>query len=144
MNSSSPKSIPEKLLQEEDNEHDFIEKILQNPTPDSLSLDEDVKETTKNHWIDLCLVDSNPTPIKTIEFRLKTALKFNPSLSVHQEEELCNMLREHLDAFAWNYNEIKRVHPSVCTHHIYIKEGCKPVCQPQRRMNPTLKDIVKE
>ena len=39
---------------------------------------------------------------------------------------------------------MKGVHPSVCTHHIYIKEGCKLVQQPQRRMNPALKDIVKE
>ena len=54
------------------------------------------------------------------------------------------MLREHLDAFAWSYKEMKGVHPSVCTHHIYIKEGFKPVQQPQRRMCPSLKDIVKE
>ena len=54
------------------------------------------------------------------------------------------MLREHIDAFSWIYNETKGVHPLVCTHHIYIKEGCNPMCQPQRRMNPTLKDIVKE
>ena len=39
---------------------------------------------------------------------------------------------------------MKGVHPSVCTHHIYIKEDCKPVRQPQRRMNLALKDIVKE
>ena len=39
---------------------------------------------------------------------------------------------------------MKGVHHSVCTHHIYIKEGCKPIHEPQRRMNPTLKDIVKE
>ena len=39
---------------------------------------------------------------------------------------------------------MKGVYPSICTHHIYIKEGCKPVRQPYRRMNPTLKDIVKE
>ena len=39
---------------------------------------------------------------------------------------------------------MKGVHPSVCTHHIYIKEGCKPVRQPQRRMNPALKGIVIE
>ena len=54
------------------------------------------------------------------------------------------MLREHLDAFAWSYKEIKGVHPSMCTHHIYNKEGCKQVWQPQRRMNPALKDIRKE
>eukprot|EP00253_Pinus_taeda_P017782 PITA_17782 len=39
---------------------------------------------------------------------------------------------------------MKGIHPSVCTHHIYIKEDCKPVRQPQRRMNPALKDIVRE
>ena len=39
---------------------------------------------------------------------------------------------------------MKGVHPSTCTHHICIKEGFKPVRQPQRRMNPILKDIVKE
>lgn len=39
---------------------------------------------------------------------------------------------------------MKGVHPSVCTHHIYIKEDCKPVRKPQRRMNPALIDIVKE
>ena len=39
---------------------------------------------------------------------------------------------------------MKGVHPSVCAHHICIKEGYKLVHQPHRRMNPTLKDIVKE
>ena len=39
---------------------------------------------------------------------------------------------------------MKGVHPSVCTHHIYIKEYFKLVRQPQRRMNLALKDIVKE
>ena len=39
---------------------------------------------------------------------------------------------------------MKGVYPSVYTHQIYIKEDCKPVRQPRRRMNPALKDIVKE
>ena len=39
---------------------------------------------------------------------------------------------------------MRGVHPLVCTHHIYIKEDLKLVRHPQRRMNPTLKDIVKE
>ena len=39
---------------------------------------------------------------------------------------------------------MKGVHLSVCTHHIYIKEDCKLVRQPQRRMNLALKDIVKK
>jgi hypothetical protein len=39
---------------------------------------------------------------------------------------------------------MKGIHPSICTHHIYIKEDCKHVRQPQRRMNPAMKDIVKQ
>ena len=39
---------------------------------------------------------------------------------------------------------MKGVHPSVCTHHIYIKEDCKPIRQPQRGMYLALKDIVNE
>ena len=33
---------------------------------------------------------------------------------------------------------------SMCTHHIYIKSDSWSVCQPQRRMNPNLRDIAKE
>ena len=39
---------------------------------------------------------------------------------------------------------MKGIPPETCTHHIYIQEGARPVQQPQRKMNPTLRDIVKE
>ena len=39
---------------------------------------------------------------------------------------------------------MKGISLDLCTHHIYIKEDSHPVCQPQRRMNPLLKDIVKD
>jgi hypothetical protein len=39
---------------------------------------------------------------------------------------------------------MKVIPSDLCTHHIYIKEECRPICQPQRRMNPNLKEIVKE
>ena len=39
---------------------------------------------------------------------------------------------------------MKGIHPGLCTHCIYLKEDCKPVRQPQCRMNPALKEIVKE
>eukprot|EP00253_Pinus_taeda_P007146 PITA_07146 len=61
-------------------EDDLIEHILQSPTSSTLSLDEVVKKTQNKHQIDLCLADSNPTRVKTIEFRPERALKINPSL----------------------------------------------------------------
>jgi len=71
-------------------------------------------------------------------------MKGSPSLSVEQEEKLLTILWQHLDAFTCDYNEMKGVHPVACTHHIYIKEGYKHVRQSQTRMNPRLKDILKE
>lgn len=109
-----------------------------------MSLDELVNKYEDNPWNDFFLIDSSPTHVKMVEFGLDKTLKINPSLPAHQENESCDMLSEHLDAFVRSYKEMKGVHLLVCTHHIYIKEGCKLVCQPQRRMNPTLKDIVRE
>lgn len=39
---------------------------------------------------------------------------------------------------------MKGLDPTLCTHRIYIREDCKPVRQPQRRINPALREIVKE
>nr|CAN79312.1 hypothetical protein VITISV_013032 [Vitis vinifera] len=33
--------------------------------------------------------------------------------------------------------------PLVCTHHIYMEEEAKPVCQPQRRLNPHMQEVVR-
>ena len=38
---------------------------------------------------------------------------------------------------------MKFLYPSLCTHSIFINLECKLVRQPQRRVNLTLKDIVK-
>lgn len=36
------------------------------------------------------------------------------------------------------------IHPNTCIHHIYMDDQIKPVRQPQRQMNPMVKEIVKE
>jgi len=125
-------------------EDDLIETLIQNPAPSALSLEILVEYTQASTLVDLCVTDPTSPRVKNVEFGPERTLKISSSLSPSQEKELYNLLASHLDAFAWSYKEMKGVHPSVCTHHIYIKEDCKPVRKPQRRMNPTLKDIVKE
>jgi len=105
----------------------MIENLIQNPPPNVSPLEDIVRETQNNPSNNLCVADSTSLRVKNIEFDLERTLKINPSLSTSQEKELCNILRKHLDAFAWSYKEMKGVHPSVCTHHIYIKEDFKPV-----------------
>ena len=100
----------------------MIENLIQNPPPSVSPLEDIVRETQNNPSTDLCSADSTPLYVKNIEFNLELTLKINPSLPTSQEKELCSLLRKHLDSFPWSYKEMKGVHPSVCTHHIYIKE----------------------
>eukprot|EP00253_Pinus_taeda_P002916 PITA_02916 len=125
-------------------EDDLIENLIQNPPPGALSLEELVEDTQANALVDLGATNLTIPRVKNVEFGPKKTLKISSSLSPSQEKELCSLLTRHLEAFAWSYKEMTGIHPSVCTHHIYIKEDCKLVRQPQRRMNPALKDIVKE
>lgn len=39
---------------------------------------------------------------------------------------------------------MKGIHVDLCTHHIYIKEECRPIRQSQRRMNHALKNNIKD
>jgi hypothetical protein len=71
-------------------------------------------------------------------------LYINSSLEPEQKTQVIEMLQRQFDAFAWDYADMKGIHPDTCTHHIYTNDQIRPVRQPQRRMNPTLKDIVKE
>ncbi|XP_027347990.1 uncharacterized protein LOC113859405 [Abrus precatorius] len=60
------------------------------------------------------------------------------------EEKLLRVLRENKEAFRWSINDIKGISPSICTHRIHLKEEFKPKVQPQRRLNPNLKEVVKK
>lgn len=44
---------------------------------------------------------------------------------------------------ACEYIDMKGLDPALYIHRIYISPYYKPVRQPQRRINPVLRDIVK-
>uniref|UniRef100_A0A2N9HGA3 Integrase catalytic domain-containing protein n=1 Tax=Fagus sylvatica TaxID=28930 RepID=A0A2N9HGA3_FAGSY len=43
----------------------------------------------------------------------------------------------------WTIADIKGISPLICTHKIYLEDDCKTSREPQRRLNPTMKDVVK-
>ena len=57
--------------------------------------------------------------------------------------KLVTMLKKHKEAVTWKTMDIKGVSPSFYTHKILIEDNCKPVVQPQRRLNLNMKDVVK-
>jgi hypothetical protein len=38
---------------------------------------------------------------------------------------------ENKESFACAYTDMKGISPKLCTHQIYIKEDCRPICQSQ-------------
>eukprot|EP00253_Pinus_taeda_P021927 PITA_21927 len=79
-----------------------------------------------------------------IEIFLGRTLNINNNLEKLQREKLIKTLQQHFAAYAWEYTDMKGISPKTCIHQIYIEENCRPIGQPQRRMNPNLREIVKE
>ena len=60
------------------------------------------------------------------------------------EEKLLRILRDNKEVFGWTIHDIKGISPSICTHKIFMEEKNKPFIQPQRRLNPSMKEVVKK
>ena len=74
----------------------------------------------------------------------KKFLHINAGLSENQKSQLLKVLKKQAGAFAWEYTDMKGIHPNTCIHHIYMDTRTSPIRQPQRRMDFALEDIVKE
>jgi hypothetical protein len=79
-----------------------------------------------------------------VEIKPGKTLNINPDLSSAKIGRLMKILIEHKEEFFWDYMDMKGISSELCTHHMYNKEECRPIFQPQRRMNPNIKEIVKE
>jgi hypothetical protein len=112
----------------------FLESILSCETQETIETTEGSEELP---------VDA-PSESVPVELEPGKTLNINPTLSESQKKQLVDVLRKHKEAFTWDYTDMKGIPANSCTHHIYIKEDCRPVRQPQRRMNPALKNVVKE
>ncbi|GFZ19558.1 hypothetical protein Acr_28g0002630 [Actinidia rufa] len=64
------------------------------------------------------------------------------SLEGSQEAKLLALLRVHQNATGWTIADIKGISPLICTHRIYLEDDVRPSHQPQRRLNPHMKDVV--
>lgn len=54
------------------------------------------------------------------------------------------MVQEKFGDFTWDYLDMKGMHPDTCIHQIYTNVDMRPIRRPQRRVNPTLKEIIKD
>ncbi|RYR25603.1 hypothetical protein Ahy_B02g059415 isoform A [Arachis hypogaea] len=65
-------------------------------------------------------------------------------LSSEEEGKLLDVLRKYKKAIGWRLADIVGIDPRKCMHRIFLQDGARPVRQPQRRLNPTILDVVKK
>ena len=86
-----------------------------------------------------------PSPLKYAYHGVASTLPvIIASLTELKEEKLLRVLRDHRNALRWSLADLKRILPSMCMHHILLEEGYKPSVEAQRRLNPTMKEVVRK
>ncbi|GJR20077.1 hypothetical protein Tco_0968604 [Tanacetum coccineum] len=66
------------------------------------------------------------------------------ALSATEKTRLLEVLRNHKGAITWSIADIKGIDSSFYTHKILMEDEFKPSVQPQRRVNPNIKEVVKK
>ena len=64
------------------------------------------------------------------------------NLEALQEDKLVKVLKKHKSVIGWSVDDLKGISPTVCMHKILMEDDHKPVVQPQRRLNPAMKEVV--
>nr|XP_009595482.2 uncharacterized protein LOC104091772 [Nicotiana tomentosiformis] len=61
-----------------------------------------------------------------------------------QVDHLLNVLREHQQAIGWTIADIPGIPVGICEHKIQLEQGTKPCVENQRRLNPSMQEVVKK
>jgi hypothetical protein len=64
-------------------------------------------------------------------------------LNANQEGKLLQTLKMYKNILGWNIDDIKGISPLICTHIIYLEENTKPSIEIQRRLNPNMKEVMR-
>lgn len=106
---------------------------------DNESMEDPLKDTNDQH-IQMTVVHNS----KLVEIKPGKVLNINADLDSEQQQKLIQVLQKNKGPFSWDYPDRKGIDSQLCTHHIYTEKDARPIRQPQQRLNPHLKDIVKE
>ena len=66
------------------------------------------------------------------------------NLLEHEEERLLKVLKKHQPAIGYTLDDLKGISPTLCHHKINSEADAKLVCDPQRRLNPKMKQVVRK
>ena len=119
--------------------------------PNRRKYSESLGENTKT------LVPSIEQPPKMEQKPLRSHLKYaylgtastlpviiSASLIAIEEDKLLRGLRDQKNALGWSLAYLKEIRPSMCLHRILLEDGHKPSMEAQRKLNLTMKEVVRK
>ena len=112
--------------------HDIDDESLQPDFDDSyqsVSGHSFTDERVSPPFDDLETVDLGITD-KHKEMRIRT------TLPTDERDSLLRLLKSYLDVFAWSYEEMPSLDPSIVLHHLPLVPHDRPVKQKLRRLHP--------
>ncbi|RDY07800.1 Retrovirus-related Pol polyprotein from transposon gypsy, partial [Mucuna pruriens] len=139
-----------------------IFEVVKHPTEDhslfGIDLIDELAEIMSAHLVPkpVTNISSSPPPpikLKPLPNHLKYAyLDIEQQLPIiiannlhrEQEDKLLHVLRKHKKAIGWKLSNLPGINPSICMHRILMEEEARPIRQRQRRLNPTILDVVKK
>ena len=71
-------------------------------------------------------------------------LRIGTTLSTDERDSLLRLLRSYLDVFAWSYEDMLGLDPSIVQHHLPLVPHARSVKQKLRRLHPRWSLQVKE
>lgn len=66
------------------------------------------------------------------------------ALSNNEEQKLIKVLKKNQKVMGWAFFDLKGISPAFCMHKIMMEEDYKSLAQPQRHLNPTIKEVVRK
>jgi len=75
---------------------------------------------------------------------LKKPVILSSLLIAEEEGRPMEVLKLNQGAIGWQLSDLKGISPAYCMHRIHMEADFKPTAQPQRRLNPAMKEVVKK
>jgi len=110
-------------------EHDYEEDW--EPPPELLRLVEQEAKGLKPHQEDVEVINLG-------DENEKREVKIGTRMTKEIQGQLCALLREFRDIFAWSYQDMPGLDPDIVQHKLPLKPECPPIKQKLRRMKPEL------
>ena len=78
-----------------------------------------------------------------LDSNFKFSFIINSSLPSNHVDTVCDLLLHHKNAIGYSINDLKGISSNVCMHRILLEDNAKPSIEGQRRLNLTLKEVVR-